>query len=190
MAVAYEPIKAAGTLDGQGTVNMSRAPQAASQTYKPGVPLILVSGYLQEATFGAAQIVYGVAQEGGANLAVAGTSTTTSEGVPINQPSAKIFAPGAWMKDGKQGFYNADGRNVFSIMLKDGQVFTQAMVASGTLYGLVKDGTTGLWYLDNTDTSGDNAVARVLGVDSSSPNTAAGGARVYFQFDSAKRFFN
>jgi len=182
--MAYEPIAAVRVDSGLGFPQMDRAPEAASKTFKQGVPLVLASGYLQEAAFSGAEIVYGVSSESAHNLSVAGTATDLSEGAPINQPSAKIIPVGAWMRDGNVGFYAANGRTVFSIKLKDTQTFSQALIAAGTLYGLTKDGTSGFWYLDTTDTSGDNAVARLVGVD---PND---NTRVYFQFDSTKRYFN
>lgn len=191
MAVSYEPIKLVKTLGLSGFPAGGREAEGASKTFKMGVPLVLSSGLLQEAAFGGAEIIYGVSQEAAHNLTTANTAEQgTSEGTPPNQASARIIPVGAWMKDGKIGYYAADGQNVFSIMLKDGQVFTQAMIAASTFYGLTKDGTSGFWYLDNTDTSGDNAVAVVIGLDSSSPNTVAGGARVWFQFKPALRYFN
>jgi hypothetical protein len=190
MAVAYEPIKAIKLLGGAGFPAMSRHSQGATLTTPLGVPLTLASGHLVESAFSSADIVYGVSSEPGGNLAVAGTAQNLSEGTPPNMPLAVITPVGAWVRDGLIGYYAADGKTVFSIMLKDGQVFTAAMMAGGTLYGITKDGTSGFWYLDNTDTSGNNAVARVVGVDPSSPNTVALGARVFFQFDSTKRYFN
>lgn len=191
MAVSYEPIKAIKTLAG-GTAfpAMGKFPEAASKTFKIGVPLTLSGGYLQEAAFSGADIVHGISSEAAHNLASAGTAQDLSEGTPPNQTAAVITPIGAWMRDGNIGEYLADGRTVFSIMLKDGQVFTQSLVANATLYGLTKDNTSGFWYLDNTDTSGNNAVAILLGVDPSSPNTVTLGARVFFMFDESKRYFN
>lgn len=188
--VTYEPIKIWNTIQGLGFPAMLRRPQGATQTFQLGVPLTLSSGYLIEATFSAADIVYGFSTEPGANLAAAGVAQQSSEGTPPNQPSAVITASGAWPKDGLVGLLEANANNVFSISLKAAQVFTQALITNpATLYGLTKDSTTGFWYLDNTDTSGNNAVAHLLGVDPSCPNTAAGGCRVFFQVDSTKRFF-
>jgi hypothetical protein len=83
----------------------------------------------------------------------------------------------------------ANGLTVFSIALKTGQVFTQALIIAGTLYGLTKDATSHFWYMDTTVTSGNSAVANLIGVDPSSPNTAAGGTRVFFQFAEASRYW-
>lgn len=186
MAVAYEPIRLYRT-SGEGFPLMKTPPEAATQTFKVGVPIVLSSGNAQEAAFGGAEIVYGVSAEAGHNLAVAATAEELSVETPPNMPSAKVVPLGAPIKDGTLKVYAADGKNEFTIMLKDTQVYTAAM--NGTTYGLTKDGSSGFWYLDNTDTTGDNAVAKVIGVDPSSPNTAAGGARVVFQFIPSLRAF-
>lgn len=190
MAVSYEPIKLARS-NGMGMPRASRQGEAATQTFKLGVPCKLdASGNLVECAFGGAEIVFGVNYEPPHNLAVAATAQDLSEGTPINQASAVTTPVGAWIRDGKLGYYEANGSNVFSIMLKSGQVYTDALLIASTFYGLTKDGTSGFWYLDNTDTAGDNAVAVLLGVDPSSPNTVAAGARVYFQFKPALRYFS
>lgn len=189
--VSYEPIKAVRMLGSAAATPASRrSAEAASQTFKMGVPCILDgSGNLIEAAFSSADIVFGVNMEPPHNLTTAGTAQDESEGTPQNQPSAITTAVGAWPRDGLLGVYEANAQNVFSIALKAGQVFAQTMMIAGTLYGLTKDSTTGFWYLDNTDTSGNNAVAELVGVDSSCPNTVAGGCRVFFIFASTKRYF-
>lgn len=188
--VSYEPIKAVRVLGSSAaTPSLTRALEAATQTFQVGVPTRLVSGYQQECTFSGADIVYGASAEHAHNLTTAGTAQDENEGSPPNQPSAVTTAVGAWPRDGSLGVYNADGRNVFSIALKAGQVFTQALLVASTLYGLVKDSSSGFWYLDNTVTTGNGAVAELLGFDSTCPNTVAGGCRVFFQFAAAKRYF-
>lgn len=190
-AVNYEPVNAAyTTAGGSGVPQMIRYPEKASSTYKQGVPLVLNGGYVQEAAFGSAELVLGFAIEPAHNLTGDGVADGGySEGTARNMPSSKITPFGAWIKDGKNGVYIANGQTVFSISLKAGQTFTQALLVPGTLYGLTKDNTTGFWYLDNTDTSGNNAVAELIGVDPSAPNTVADGARVFFRITSSKRVF-
>lgn len=189
-AVSYEPIRAVQVQSQQGALPAAgRAPEDAAQTFKVGVPIRLVSGLVQECTFSAADIVYGISSEPAHNLTTAATAQDLSEGTPQNQASAITTPVGAWIRDGLLGFYKANGLTIFSISLKTGQVFTQALVIPGTLYGLTKDATTGFWYLDNTDTTGNNAVANLIGVDPSCPNTVAGGSRVYFTFAAAARAF-
>lgn len=192
--VTYEPIVAVRVASSQAAVPaMRRAPEAATQTFNKGVPVMIDgSGNIVEWTTGAANIVYGVAAEPPHNLAVAATAQDLSEGHPQNQPSGITTPVGAWPRDGKIEVYEANGQSVFSVALKAGQVFTQALITGGTaltLYRLIKDGGTNFWYLDNTLTGGNAGVAILLGVDPSCPNTAAGGSRVYFQFAAAQRAF-
>lgn len=186
MSVAYEPIRLYRST-GEGFPLMKHPPEGATKTFKLGVPLVLSSGLAQECAFGAPEIVYGVSSEAGHNLAVAATAEELSVETPPNQASAKVIPLGAPIKDGTVGCYAANGQNEFSVMLLDGQVYTNAM--NGGTYGLTKDVTSGFWYLDNTDTTGDNAVAVCTGVDPSSPNSATLGARVTFRFKSTLRVF-
>lgn len=192
--VTYEPINAVRVMSAQATLPaMRRAPEAATQTFNKGVPVMIDgSGNIVEWTTGAANLVYGVGAEPPHNLAVAATAQDLSEGVPQNQPSGITTPIGAWPRDGKLGTYEANGQTVFSIALKAGQVFTQALITGGTaltLYRLIKDGTTKFWYLDSTLTGGNAGVAILLGLDSSCPNTVAGGSRVFFMFAAGARMF-
>lgn len=189
-AVSYEAIQAVRvTGSSAATPTSTRAPEAATQTFQRGVPCMLSSGYQVEWTTGGANIIYGIAQEPAHNLTTSGTAQDESEGTPQNQPNAITTAIGAWPRDGNIGVYNADGKTVFSIALKSGQTFTQALMIAGTLYGLTKDATSAFWFLDTTVTSGNSAVAELLGFDSTCPNTASGGCRVFFQIAAAKRYF-
>lgn len=189
--VSYEPIKAVRVLSSQGnSPQMIRELEDATQTFLQGVPTKLVAGYLQECDFVGADIVYGVSSEHAHNLTTAGTAQDLSEAAPPNQPSGITTPVGAWIRDGRLGVYGANGQTVFSIALKVGQTFSQALLVDpATLYGLTKDGASGFWYLDTTDTAGNNAVAILLGVDPSSPNSATDGTRVFFMFAPSKRFF-
>lgn len=189
IAIGYEPIKVAYTLNGLGFPPMTREPEAATQTFQIGVPLVLSSGNLQEAAFGAAELIYGFSMEPGSNLTVAGTAQGLSELTPPNQPNAITEPIGARIRDGKIGVVQATGDVVFTIVLQLGDVFTQALVVPGTLYGIAKDGTSGFWYLDKDDTAGDNAVLEILGHDSSGPNSATLGSRVFVRVGATKRVF-
>lgn len=192
-AVSYEPIKAVRISGAGSAVPASRrVAEVAALTSKQGVPLTLsAGGYLAEVDFTTnPDVVFGVSQEPGHNLAASGTSSGgLSEGTPPNQPAAAIIPVGAHLKLGDIGVYIADGQNVFSIALKTGQVFTQNLLLNGTYYGLTKDATSGFYYLDVTDVGGDNAVALLLGVDDSSPNDGVNGTRVFFQFKASQRYF-
>lgn len=180
--MAYGPIVAVRTLSGVGFPAMQRAAEGASKTFKQGVPLVLNAGMLQECAFGGAEVVYGVSSEPAHNLTTADTAEPGySEGTPVNQ-TGKIIPVGAWSKDGKIGCYLADGNNVFMVSLKSGQTFAQSYVLAGTYYGLTKD-AGGYWYLDLTDTAGDNAVAELVGGVSDDTT------KVLFRFASTLRYF-
>lgn len=183
--MAYRPIVAVQTLSGVGVPAQDRLGEKATQTFKMGVPLVFSAGVLQEAAFGGAETVVGVSVEAGHNLAVAETAEQGfSEGNPPNQAGAKIIPVGAWMKDGKIGFYKASGENVFLASLKVGQTYSSALLVAGTYYGLTKDGTTGFWYIDTTVTVGNSAVVQLVsGV--SDDNTSA-----LFIFKAALRYYN
>jgi hypothetical protein len=176
---------------GSGVAQQVRLSEGASKTFNIGVPLIFASGVLTEATFGAADVIVGFSAEPGHNLTTAGTAQDgVSEGTAQNQPSSKIIPVGAWIRDGKCGVYAADDSTIFSAALLAGQVYADTLLVSGTFYGLTKDNTSGFWYVDPTDTSGNNAVVQLIGVDPSCPNTAADGSRVFFQIKPAARYFN
>ncbi len=188
--VSYEAIKAVRTLASAAAFPAAdRVSEGASQTFQYGNVVQLSGGSLVIWDPTVDNTIYGVSSEWAHNLSVAGTPQQYSEGAPPNQPSASTTPVGAQPIDGLLGVYLANGQSVFSIALKAGQVFTQALLANNTLYGLVLDNASGFWYLDNTDTAGPNAVAVLLGVDPSCPNTVTGGSRVFFQFAESKRYF-
>ena len=171
-------------------MEMRRWSEAATQTYKQGVPLRLSSGDLVECDTAdpwvAADVVVGISAEPGHNLTTAGTKEPAySEGSPVNQASAKIIPAGAWSRDGNCGFYPADGKNVFLISLKSGQTYSEALkVAAGSYYTLKQDGTSKYWYLDSTDLVGNNAVAEIVGGVSDDTT------KVLFRFKAAQRYFD
>lgn len=203
--VTYEPIRASYVLSAaQGTPQILRTPEAAVQTYKLGVPLRLVAGFLQECTFAGADTVYGVSSEQAHNYTNAGGNVPAglypfappnidlnepAAGPPPNQSSAVVIPMGAAIRDGNCGTYGANGQTVFTIALKTGQTFAQALLIPGTLYGLTKDNASGFWFLDTTVTVGNSTVANLLGYDVSSPNDGVNGTRVFFQFAAARRAF-
>lgn len=182
--MAYRPIVAVRTQSGVGVPAQDRWGEKATQTFKQGVPLVLSSGELTEAAFGGAEIVVGVSVEPGHNLTTGSTAEPAySEGTPPNQASAKIIPVGAWNRDGTIGFYLANGQNVFNASLKSGQTWSNSLLIAGTYYGLTKDGTTGFWYIDTSDTTGDNAVVELVGPDDRDTTSAM------FIFKSALRYF-
>lgn len=193
--VSYEPMKPVRVLSSQGNIpQLFRPPEGALQTFKIGVPTMIVGGYVQEFSTAAANTVYGVSAEQAHNYAVAGVPVDLNDpaaGPPPNQPNALVIPMGAALRDGNNGTYGANGQTVFSIAMKLGQVFTQALMVAGALYGIAKDATSGFWYFDSTITNGNAAVLELLGADipPSAPNDAVLGARVFVQFAAARRFF-
>jgi hypothetical protein len=189
MAASYEPIKAVRTLDGTGIPAQMRMPEDELQTFKVGTPVSLTAGLVQASAFGGSELVYGVSAEAAHNLAVDGTAEETSEATPPNQAYAVTTPVGAWVKDGKCAVYLANGKTVFSAMLKDGQVYTITMATKGR-YELEYDSSSGFWFIDNTNNgSSDENCCVVIGVDPSSPNSATLGARVFFMFHESCRYF-
>lgn len=184
--MAYIPIVAVRNLNGVGFPAMDRLPQAAGKTYKMGVPLLLDgSGNLIEADFtNGAYLVVGFSSEPGQNLTVAGTAEPAySEGAPINQSAAKIIPPGAWPRDGRGGLYLANSQSVFMGSVKSGQTMAQSYMLPATYYSINKDGTTGLWYIDLTDTSGNDAVVQLVDVVDGDTTKAL------FMVKAAQRFY-
>jgi len=190
-AVSLEPIQAVRVSSSQAAFPaMERHSEAASQTFKKGVPLMLDGGgNMVEWTTALANTIYGVNAEPPHNLTVAATAQDLSEGSPQNQPSGITTPVGAWPRDGKIEVYQANGQTVFSISLKSGQTFVSTDIQAGTIYGLDKDATTGFWFMDKTITAGNKAVLVLLGLDSSSPNDGVNGSRVFVQFASTRRYF-
>lgn len=185
--MAYAPITLAYA--GNPALQHDRWPEAASKTFKQGRLLRLSSGYLADSDtadpWTAADVVVGVASENGHNLSSAGTADLGySEATPRNQSSAKIIPQGAWIRDGKCGFYPASGSNVFEGSLKAGQTFSQALVVAGSYYAVKYDSASGFEYIDSTDTAGNNCVVEIIGAPSHD-NT-----RVLFRFKSGQRYFD
>ncbi len=183
---AYSPItlvNAGGQVQAQAA-----ALEDATQTFKAGVPVRLVAGYVQQCDtntdWGAADFVLGVSSSPGQNLTVAGTADLGySEGTAPNQASSQIIPVGAWIRDGNTYYYKADGNNVFEAALKATQTFTQALVLANTWYALKYDSTTKYWYVDSTDTSGNQNVVQIIGVN---PND---NTKVRFTFKPAQRVY-
>jgi hypothetical protein len=191
--VTYEPITIfRTTTGGTGMPQMERFPESATQTFQQGVPLKYSAGYLVEAdgTWAAADIIAGMSVEPGHNLTTSGVAQGgVSEGTARNQASSKIIPVGAWVRDGKCGLYVANGENIFSAFATNGP-FTQSMIAPGTYYQLLKDSTSGFWYVNLTGTTGNGAIVELLGVDPASPNTTTDGIRVFFRIKGAQRQFD
>lgn len=185
--MAYGPIQLAYTAPGAAQT-LYEAAEGATQTFKQGTIVKLSSGMAVAGDtndpWGSADVVLGVSAEDAHNLTTANTAQELSIGTPIGQSSASIVPLGAPIKNGKVLLYKADGLNVFRISLKSGQTFAQSLVVAGSYYTLKYDSTTTFWYLDSTDTTGNNAVAEIVGGDSLDTS------KVLFRFKAAQRYFD
>lgn len=184
--MAYGPIVLA--YSSAGHQEYYESPEAASQTFKAGTPVFLVSGMVTacdvDNPWTSADVVLGIAATPGQNLTTANTPEPgASFATPPNQPNASTVALGTPFKSGKTLLYKADGQNVFRIQLASGTTFSQALVVAGTYYSLVYDSSTGYWYLDSADTSGNNAIAEIVG-------GVVGASECLFRIKAASRFFD
>lgn len=184
--MGYTPITLANA---GGQVQMlDSVPEGATQTFSKGAVLKLSSGCLVAGDtanpWSAADVVYGIAAEAGHNLTTANTAEAGySSGAPQNQTSAKTIPVGAPMKPATVMIYRADGTNQFMASLKATQTFSQALVIAGTYYALVYDSTSTFWYVDSTDTSGNNNVVEIIsGVSNDT-------TKCIFRFLSTQRYF-
>lgn len=148
--------------------------EAAGQTFPAGSPLRLVNGNATlcdtSNPWAAADIVIGIAETPGQNLAVAGQAEGgISVGTGIYQTGGKIIPSGAPQKTGKVTVNPVAGGRLFRIGLLAGQTFSKSLIQSNTYYALRFDATTKFWFCDPTDTSGNNNVLRIVGVDTNDP---------------------
>lgn len=161
--MAYIPI---GVRQVQGVngafAHVERYGEAAVQTFKIGVPLVLSNGFLQESgtISGATNTILGFGMEAGNNLVTAGVAKTLTYGTVQGQSAAVLIPVGAPPNDGTMGVLVAED----NIIYMAATLVTHALVATdlGALFGLTKDSTSGQWYVDTTITStGSGACLRV-----------------------------
>lgn len=132
-------------------------PQKASLTIKLGTPVVLSSGYLIERTAidGATKVIAGFTLQAGDNLASDGTAPVGGSGITYgsvpNQASAKNIPIGAPPADGTMIIAVAADTNIFYAKTDDAH--TVAVTDLGSIFGLTKDSTTGLWFVDTTITA-------------------------------------
>jgi hypothetical protein len=202
--VFYEPIKAVRTVAGNASVpRIASPPEANGLATQIGVPMRIVNGFVQECTFVAADVIYEMSLEPGHNLTAAGAAQAgLSEYSAPNQPNSLIIPIGSHIRLGTMKGNVADGLNIFSAAVKYttlpnpatgvvgvSQIFQPSLIQPGVYYSLVKDATSGFWYVDLSTTIGNAAVAQLIGVDDASPNDGVNGTRVFFMIKSSQRFF-
>lgn len=154
-------MKAIGSVSGNQPI-VYRKPEAATQTFKRGVPVMLnASGNVIEwdgVTIGNG--IAGISTEAANNLAVAGTPSVPGFSVP-NQASAVSFYQGVGLNDGKMGIEVGAGGSLFFGEVASGSLATSAIAGVG--YGMTKD-SDGQWYVDLTKT-GAQAVVTIQAQD-------------------------
>lgn len=166
--------------------------EKAAMTFLQGTPVVVeaASGYLIDSpTINSALTIAGFAQEKGANLTSSGVAQVANAGAPINQSAAKIIYGGAWPNDGRCGVWIADDSVTFKGNLKDDQ--TYAATDKGVIYGLTKDGTTNLWYIDKTVTLAANgAIVEIIdSIELQFGETPTAGGEVEFRITRAGQQF-
>jgi hypothetical protein len=122
---------------GLTTIPSTDGPEAASQTFKKGAPLVdNGSGYLAEASADVTSGIVGFAAENGHNTANAG--------------------------DKSVGYYPAEAHMSFVGMLEDETNFDHVLAHTDryAAFALQKDTSSGAWFLDENDTS--NVSTRVI----------------------------
>ena len=132
--------------------------EGTTQSFKLGAPLINSGGYLIEATASNAGALSGVI-----GIAAAAASGTTHAAIPYYPMNASFYW--AITVDGAESGGNAPGTG----SLTQANMFTS--------YNIYKDGNSGYWFLEDSDTTHLNVVAIDL-IDPAS--TVNGRVRVKF----------
>jgi len=168
MAVAYQPMKAARTLGGLD-IPLESLPEGASKTFKAGAVVVYSSGGISEASNDpSTAVIVGVACQDGQNLSSLGVANTPP---PYTSPNTLVALamPGV--------IFEANCDDTTQTL-----ALTQAMV--GGQFSIEKDGSSGLWFIDQSD-AGNKVVTIVALKDA--VGTVNG--RVYFVFRNAITIF-
>lgn len=160
--VPIVPYKFVGAQMGQ--FPMSRLPENAGSSALSGVPVLITAGMCDEspAIDDANDLIAGFSSEPFHNLTTDNTPKTLTYGAVQNQPAAVIIPGGAPPSDGKIGLYLAQDNILFRGNLKVDQ--SLALTDLPKIGGLVKDGTSGQWYVDTSasfDTAAEGACITV-----------------------------
>jgi len=131
---------------------IQKLPEKAALQIKFGTPVVLSSGYLIERTAissVATAIIAGISGEAGHNLTADGTAQGgMTYGSVQGQPAAVNIAIGSPFADGTLLTLLAVDESIFRG--KTDAAHTVAVTDIGTLVGLTKDATSGLWFVDTT----------------------------------------
>jgi len=143
----YKVIQASDSLP-----TVQRLPEKAALTIKRGTPVFLSSGYIIERTAissVATAIVAGIVGEAGHNLTADGTAQGgMTYGSVQNQPAAVNIAIGSPFADGNIEVIEAIDETIFRG--KTDAAHTVGVADIFAQYGLTKDATSGLWFVDTT----------------------------------------
>lgn len=164
----------------------------AGETFLKGVPVVVTSGYLGESpTINSALVIAGFSQQKAANLTTDGVPKVANQGAADNQPNSVIIPGGEWPNDGRCGVWVAEDPVTFRGTLKSDQTFVQTTDV-GALAGLVKDGTTNLWYIDKTITDpASGAIVEIVdSIEAQFGQTPSAGGAVEFRITHAGQQFN
>ena len=154
--------------EGLHSTPSDQKPEAASQTFKVGAPLVWSSGYLAEAGTNPTEI-FGVSLAAGHGFTYAGgPAVAVDEAIPpLNLCGFVPIGPGVIFAISVD---KASGQGTSSAIL--------AQASEGVTFGITKDSTTGYWYLD-VDKTATYLVVRVVGfIDP--PSTVNGRVQVKF----------
>jgi hypothetical protein len=153
------PIQERVTVSGNQP-QMRRYNEAATQTFKRGVPVILDANGNVAEWGGSTLAIAGISKEPGASLTTAGVAKQqTFDTVPNEPLAAQLSRP--YFNDGQNGFVVANADTLWYA-----QVGTTTVAGDrGKHYGLTKD-TDGQWYVDKAKTTdGTNTVVEVVDLD-------------------------
>lgn len=146
----------------EGPPPVDRPKEAATQTFKNGVPVQLVAGFAQEWDgITVALGIHGVSKDYGSNLTVAGTAQTLTFGQVPNQALAVNIPRGAPLNDGKITVETASQLSTFTGQVGPAQ--TPVLADIGKTFGMTKD-TDGHWFVDRTKV-GATAVVTITELD-------------------------
>lgn len=204
----HQPISVVETTTGLTPFTLSIA-EKSGQTFKPGVPLQVNAGFIQQwdgTTL--TNAIVGTSLIPGSNLATNGAGvpgafgqigppgTIQTYGSVPNQTSAVNIAVGAPITDGRTLMESSVDNNIFEATFDSstGTVaanYTPLQTQIGTQFGLTVD-TSGQFYVDNSKTTaGTNTAVVMVGINPIDQTSTGGvyivNARVRFQFLSAIR---
>src|SRR5262245_7434743 len=167
-----------------GQPQMERWSEDENETMKAFTPVAFNGAGMiieRSAIDGVTKVVLGICDAPGSNLTTEAVAQTLTQGSVVNQTAAKIIPIGVAMNDGRIGVIVANDWTEFQCAVQDAQ--SVALTDIGKIFGLTKDGTTGLWYVDTSITAAASGACVRL-VEAIDPPGTLGG-KVAFVFSTA-----